>query len=109
VGSWGIKAHQSDCGLDLLAVAECFAEYRKKGKYLIHDYEKDKKRRIAEFIYTKNDLEALRSELQAILDPKHSMYDSWKDSKSLKEWQTHIQMLCDTLSQAIDEGGDCID
>lgn len=168
MGSWGITAHESDYGLDLLAVAndrylrgvkyktfhvkhiteilrshiidgfvkesngweshyidffydytfpynyahaviliaECFAEYRSKGKLLIHDYDADKKRRIAEFIFTNEDLSTLRSELQSILDPKHSLYESWQDSDKFNGWQAHIQMLCDTLLQAITEGGD---
>ena len=140
VGSWGVRAHESDCGLDLLAVAEdrilrgvkfktfhvkhitellrshiinefvsesygweshyidafydgtfhyrfahavilvaeCFAEYRKKGKYTVNDYSKEKvrKRRIAEFIFTNKDLETLRTELQSILDPEHELYGS---------------------------------
>ena len=169
MGSWGVKSHESDCGRDLLAVAEdrylkgvkfktfhirhiteilrshiidefakecigweahyidffykytlpyefahavmlvaeCFAEYRQKGKYTIYDFDKEKYRRIAEFIFTGEDLEKLRSELQSILDPNHSLYESWKESKSLTKWRTHIKMLCDPLSQAISEGGDC--
>jgi len=170
VGSWGVKAHESDCGLDLLAVAEdrylrgvkfntfhvkhvtellrthiidefakenngceshyidffydytlpyrfahavmliaeCFAEYRQKGKYILNDYstEKAKKRQIVEFIFTNKDLESLRKELQAILAPEHSLYESWKDSDLFNEWQAHIEMLCETISQAMSEGGD---
>jgi hypothetical protein len=90
----------------VILVAECFAEYRQKGKFSTYDYEAKKKRRIAEFIFTGADLEFLRAELQSILNPVHSLYESWKDSESLNEWQAHIQTLCDTLSQAISEGGD---
>jgi len=170
VGNWGIKAHESDCGLDLLAVAEerylrgvkfktfhvrhvtellrthvidgfakenngaesqyidffydytlpyrfahavmliaeCFAEYRQNGKYIYNDYstEKKKKWRIAEFIFTNKDLEALRNELQTILVPEHGLYESWKNSDLFNEWQAHIQLLCETISQAMSEGGD---
>jgi thiaminase len=168
VGSWGVRAHDSDDGLDLLIVAverylrgvkfktfhvkhisqllrshiinefakesygweaqyidffydctfpcryahsvmlvaECFAEYRQKGKYLIRDYKTDRNRRITDFIFTKGDLESLGAELQSILDPAHSLYDSWKDSAAFNEWQSHIQMLRDILTQAITEGGD---
>ena len=175
MGSWGVKAHESDYGLDLLIVAdnsylrgvkyktfhvkhileilrssiidefakesngwdahyidffydytfhyryahavmlvaECFAEYRQKGKYLIRDYDKDRNRRIATFIYTNEILEALRMELQSILDPEHALYDSWKESESFNKWQSHLKMLCDSLKAAVDtdssslqEGGD---
>jgi hypothetical protein len=167
VGSWGVRAHTSDCGLDLLSaaadkylrgvkyktfhvrhitellrahiidefakesigweahyidffyaytlpydfahaailVAECFAEYRQKGKYSIYDYEAEKNRRVAEFIFTDADLKFLRAELQSVLNPEHSLYESWKDSESFDEWRAHIQTLCDTLSQAVGEGG----
>jgi hypothetical protein len=170
VGSWGNTAHESDTGLDLLAVAmdrylrgvkfktfhirhitellrchiidefvrdnngcesqyidffyeytfqygfahavmlvaECFMEYRQKGKYILEDYTggKLKKRRITEFIYTRKDLEALLTELKAILDPQNAFYETWKESDYFNEWQAHTQMLCDTLSQAISEGGE---
>jgi len=170
VGSWGVRAHNSDCGLDLLAVAEnrylrgvkfknfhvrhvtellkthiigefakenngcesqyidffygytlpyrfahavmlvaeCFAEYRQMGKYTLDDYstKKAKKRQIAEFIFTNKDLETLRNELQAILDPEHGLYESWKDSDSFNEWRAHIQMLCETISKTMSKGGD---
>jgi hypothetical protein len=170
VGSWGVSSHESDCGLDLLAVAEerylrgvkfktfhikhvteilrshivdefakesigwkslyidffydytfsyrfahavilvaeCFAEYRQTGKYIFDDFSTEKayKRKITEFIYTNKDLNALRTELQSILDPQHALYDSWEDSDSFNEWQAHICMLCETLAQAISEGGD---
>ena len=170
MSSWGVRAHQSDCGLDLLAVAEkrylrgvkfktfhikhitellrshiidkftkesygweshyidffynytfhydfahavmltaeCFADYRQNGKYIFNDFSTKMvtKRQIAEFIFTDKDLEALWIELQSILDPKHALYDSWKDSNSFNEWQAHINTLCDTLSQAMSEGGD---
>ena len=170
MGNWGISAHQSDCGLDLLAVAkerilrgvkfrtfhvrhiteflrshiidefvaesngwesqyidffydytfqydfghavmlvaECFAEYHQEGRYTINDFstEKGKKRWITEFVFTNKDLEFLRLELQFILNPQHKLYDSWKNSDSFNAWQAHMQKLCDTLSQAIHEGGD---
>lgn len=168
MGSWGIRAHESDDGLDLLYVAverylrgvkfqtfhirhvtellrshiidkfakesngweahyidffydytfkyrfahavmliaECFTEYRQKGKHLLYDSKTGRKRRINEFIFTGKDLKYLRAELQSILDPEHGLYDSWKDSDSFNEWKAHIEKLCDTLSQAISEGGD---
>jgi hypothetical protein len=90
----------------VMLVAECFMEYRRKGKLLFDNYETNKKRRITEFIFTGEDLEALRTELQSLLDPTHGLYNSWKDSDSFAEWQAHIKMLCDTLSQAIGESGD---
>jgi hypothetical protein len=89
----------------VMLVAECFAEYRQKGKFSVYDYKAERKRRIADFIFTDADLEFLRAELQSILDPKHRLYESWKDDESFHEWQAHIQTLCDTLSQAISEGG----
>jgi hypothetical protein len=87
----------------LILVAECIAEYRQKGKYMVYDFAKKKpvKRRVAEFIFTKEDLETLRTELQSMLDPKHALYDSWVDSDTANKWLAHIQSLCDTLSQAI--------
>jgi hypothetical protein len=94
-----------DFAYAVILVAECFAEYRQKGKYSIYDYKAEKKRRIAEFAFTDADLEFLRAELQSVLNPEHSLYESWKDSESFTEWQTHIQTLCDTLSQAVGEGG----
>jgi len=162
MGSWGIKSHESDTGLNLLAVAEdrylqgveyttfhirhitellrthivdkfvkesrgwesdyidffyedtfpvdfafavmlvaeCFAEYRQTGTYKFYDYKIDSERSINEFIYTGNDLEILRKELQSTLDPKHPLSKSWIGS-ALGEWQAHIHMLCDTLSEAI--------
>ena len=170
MGSWGVRAHESDYGLDLLSaavekylrgvkfktfhvrhileimrsdiidrfakesygweleytdffygytfkynfahavilVAECIAEYRQNGAYLICDFatEKTKKRQVKDFIFTEKDLYELQTELQSILVPKHPLHDSWADSDSFCEWQTHIQTLCDTLSQAITEGGD---
>ena len=97
----------------VMLVAECFAEYRQKGKYLIRDYDKDRTRRIATFIYTDIDLETLWTELQSILDPEHALYDSWKDSESFEKWQSHLKMLCESLKAAVDtkppseqEGGD---
>jgi len=90
----------------VILIAECFTEYRNKGNFLIYDYKAAKKRRIVNFIFTNEDLRALRSELQSILDPKHSLYESWQNSDYFNEWQAHIQMLCDTLLQAMTEGGD---
>ena len=169
MGNWGIRAHDSDEGLDMLAVAderylrgmkyktfhvkhvtellrshivdkfakesfgweaeytdffydhtfpyrfahavvlvaECFAEYQRKGKYTIYDCKTEKNRRIAEFIFTNKDLESLLTELRSILDPGHSLYESWQESNSFNEWKSHMQTLCGTLLQAISEGGDC--
>jgi len=167
MGSWGIKSHESDSGLDMLAVAkdrclqyieyktfhikhitellrthivdkfvkesqgwdseyidffydytfpyrfaeavilvaECFAEYRQKGTYLVYDYKTKMNWMVAEFIYTDEVLETLCTELKSTLDHKHPLYDSWKDSELFNEWQAHIQLLCDTLAEAIIEGG----
>jgi len=169
VGSWGVRAHESDTGLDLLAVAvdkhlcgvrfktfhvkhvmeimkahiidkfakesydwesqyidffyeytfpykfahavmlvaECFAEYRQKGKYAVHDFttEKVRKRQVKEFIFTQKDLETLLTELRSFLDPQHALYQAWSGSESFEKWKAHIQALCDTLSQSISEGG----
>jgi len=168
VGSWGVRTHESDTGLDLLSVAvnkclrgvkfktfhvkhvmaimkahiidkfakesygweaeyidffyectfpykfahavvlvaECIEEYHRMGKYIIHDFEADKKRQITAFDITKNDLKALLTELHTILDPNHELYQSWVESDSFSEWQAHIQALYDTLSQMANEGGD---
>ena len=168
MGSWGVKAHESDTGLDLLAVAderylcgmkyktfyikhiieilrshiidkfakesfgwdaeyieffydytfphefahavvlvaECFVEYQCDGEYIIHDFEEDKDRGISEFIFTDKDLKDLLSELQSILEPEHRLYKAWEGGDSFNEWKSHIQMLCDSLSQAINEGGE---
>jgi len=83
--------------------AECFAEHRQTGKYNVYDHTTESERWINEFIYTSEDLEALCTELQSTLVPKHPLYDSWEESDSFSEWQAHIQMLCDTLSEAITE------
>ena len=170
MGSWGVRAHDSDYGLDLLSVAvekylhgvkfktfhvrhileimradiidrfakesygwepeytdffydytfkynfayavmivaECFAEYRQNGAYLVYDFatEKTKKRQVKEFIFKDKDFEELRKELQSTLVPQDPLHDSWEDSEHFNEWQTHIQTLCDTLSRTIAEGGD---
>jgi hypothetical protein len=90
----------------VMLVAECFTEYRQKGKYALYDYKAKEDQWITEFIFTDADLEFLRTELQSILNPEHGLHESWKDSEIFDEWQSHIQMLCDTLSQAIDKGGD---
>jgi hypothetical protein len=89
----------------VMLVAECFTEYRQKGKYALRDYETDENRRIAAFVYNGEVLETLRAELQSALEPKHSLYESWKNSEHFNEWQAHIKMLCETLTQAISEGG----
>jgi hypothetical protein len=89
----------------VMLVAECFAEYLQNGKYQILDSKTGRNRRIAEFIITDGDVESLRAELQSILDPAHAMYDSWEDSASLNEWRAHVQMLSDTLTQALTKGG----
>ena len=174
MGSWGIRAHDSDCGLDLLGVAvdkhlriikfkyfhikhinellkshiigsygecfadevhyidffyeytfpydyahavmliaECLAEYSQKGTLVIYDYKPKRKikRTITDVIYTREDLETLRNALQSMLNPNHSLYQSWKGSTSFNEWQLHIQTLCETLANELNKlnegGGDC--
>ena len=90
----------------VMIVAECFTEYREKGKYLIHDFKSDKKRRITHFIYSCKDLKHLLTELQSVLDPKHPLCESWSESDSFSEWQLHMKTLCSVLSEAMNEGGD---
>ena len=90
----------------VIIVAECIEEYRRNGKYFVYSSDTGRRRGIKEFIITREDLEMLRTELQALLDPKHCYYESWERSDSFDEWKAHIQMLYDVLSQAISEGGD---
>ena len=168
MGSWGIRAHDSDYGLDLLGiieerylrgikfknfyvkhitelmrayivdefvkesngwephyieffydytfqyrfaeavmiVAECFTEYRIKGKYLIYDFKSGRKRQITNFIFTCEDLKYLLAELQFILNPKHPLYESWSESDSFSEWQLHIKTLCNILLETIKGGSE---
>ena len=90
-----------DYSYAVLLVAECLAEYFKKGKYFIHDYEANEQKKISEFIFTADDLHALAAELRKILDPKHSVYKMWESSALFREWRTHINKLCRTLADEI--------
>jgi len=170
VGSWGVKARQSDYGLDMLAlietnylkpidfkcfdvkgimdfckqhiikgirreeepylsedddiqeyidanlpyrydtvirlVAECVAEYLQNRVFIIKEYNTNKKMRISEFIFADGVLGELLEALKKMLDPNHDTYKSWIGDETLAEWKTHMQMLCDTISQAMSKGGD---
>jgi len=83
----------------VLLVAECLAEYLKKGEFVIEDYESKTERKITEFIFTDSDLYELLKELYEMSNPNHNFTKSWFEEETRKKSQAHIEKLCKTLKR----------
>lgn len=88
-------------GNAVILISECLVEYFDNGELALDFYKAGEKEpsviKITDFIYTRDDLSHLLSELQNMLNPNHGLYVAWKDSDYFDEWQSHIKALSDNL------------
>ncbi|MCL2853290.1 MAG: hypothetical protein FWE20_09715, partial [Defluviitaleaceae bacterium] len=91
-------------GTAVLLVAECLAEFSKKGVFVIEDYEAGAEMKITEFIFTDSVLDELLEELHKMLDPDHDAYTSWFEEDTRQQWIAHMKMVCDSIEGL--KGGD---
>lgn len=93
-------------GHAVILIAECLADYIDNGVLEVDRYvagaDEPQVMRIANFVYTKDDLRRLLSDLQSILQADHDLYEVWRESNSFDEWQAHMNTLRGKLEQHIE-------